>query len=197
MTIVVKEREYARALSLLSGRPDLVVGDSQAVLKMVADTPQDIPCTTFSILFGRQKGDLREYARGAAAINRLRSGDRVLIAEACTHHALQDDIGRVKIPRWLRQFTGLDLRIDITGGHDFPPDLAEYGLIVHCGSCMLTRKETLSRIGRARQAQVPITNYGVCISVLQGVAPRVLSPFPSALDTYHTELNSLPSGRQP
>jgi len=187
MALAVKEREYAHALESLGKRPDLVVCDSQTVLKMVADTPPGVACTTFSILFARQKGDLQELCRGAAAIARLRGGDRVLVAEACTHHALEDDIGRVKIPRWLRQFTGLDLRIDVASGRDFPADLADYRLIIHCGACMVTRSDMLGRIDAARRAGVPITNYGVCISALQGVAKRVLSPFPAALDAYQTQ----------
>ena len=138
--LVVKEREYAAHLGRLNQPPDLVVCDSQVVLKMVADTPKDVKCTTFSILFARYKGDLQSLARGAAMIDRLRAGDRVLVAESCSHHALEDDIGRVKIPRWLRQYTGLDVQIDVSAGRDFPQDLTGYKLVVHCGSCMLTRR---------------------------------------------------------
>jgi [FeFe] hydrogenase H-cluster maturation GTPase HydF len=182
--LVVKEREFASIVQTLGRTPDLVVCDSQVVLKMTADTPSDVPCTTFSILFARAKGDLDELASGAAVIGRLRSGDRVLIAEACSHHAAQDDIGRVKIPRWLRQFTGADLTIDVCSGREYPGDLGRYRLVIHCGSCMLTRREMLWRLHRAREAAVPVTNYGVAISVLQGVVERVLHPFPSALAAY-------------
>jgi [FeFe] hydrogenase H-cluster maturation GTPase HydF len=178
--LVVKDREYAAALARLGVRPDLVVCDSQVVLKTVADTPPGVRCTTFSILFARHRGDLAEFARGAAALGRLRPGDRVLVAEACTHHALEDDIGRVKIPRWLRQYVGGDLAIDTVSGRDFPADLAAYRAAIHCGSCMLNRRETLARVRRAREAGVPITNYGVAISFLQGVLDRVLEPFPAA-----------------
>jgi len=182
--LVCKEREYAHMLALLARRPDLVVCDSQMVLKMVADTPPDVPCTTFSILFARLKGDLRTFAAGAAAIDRLRPGDKVLVAESCSHHALEDDIGRVKIPRWLRQYAGVDLAIDVHAGRDFPADLAAYQLAVQCGGCMQNRREVLSRIEKCEAAGVPITNYGMCIAHTQGVLRRVLSPFPAALDAY-------------
>ena len=181
-TLVVKEREYSHIYSLLSKKPDLVVCDSQIVMKMVADTPPDIPCTTFSILFSRYKGDLCEEVKGAAMIDSLELGDKVLIAEACSHHAAEDDIGRVKIPRWLRQYTGLDLKIDVCCGRDYPENLSEYKLVIHCGACMLTRKEKLVRIQKAKLAGVAVTNYGIAISLLQGVLERVLTPFPAALD---------------
>ncbi|MBD3316072.1 MAG: [FeFe] hydrogenase H-cluster maturation GTPase HydF [Chitinivibrionales bacterium] len=188
--MVVKEREYAHALAMLKPQPRLAVCDSQVVMKMVADTPSDMACTTFSILFARFKGDLVEEARGAVCIDRLRAGDKVLIAEACSHHAAEDDIGRVKIPRWLRQYTGCDLTIDVASGRDYPSALAEYSLIIHCGACMLTRREMLTRLQRAREAGVPVTNYGVAISFLQGVLERVLSPFPAALNAYRDEMNA-------
>jgi len=188
---VVKEREYAHALGNLKTPPDLVICDSQVVLKMVADTPEAIPCTTFSILFSRNKGDLVEMARGAAVIETLRPHDKVLIAEACSHHAIEDDIGRVKIPRWLRQYVGGDLQIDVSSGRDYPDNLKDYRLIVHCGGCMLTRREMLSRIHRAKEESVPITNYGMCISFSQGVIKRVLSPFPAALDALRREMSRI------
>ncbi len=181
MSLVVKEREYSHVYSILGKKPDLVICDSQIVMKMVADTPQDVPCTTFSILFSRYKGDLIEEVKGAAMIEKLRSGDKVLIAEACSHHAAEDDIGRVKIPRWLRQYTGIDLNVDIASGRDYPENLSEYKLVIHCGACMLTRKEKLVRIQKAREAGVAVTNYGIAISLLQGVLKRVLTPFPAAL----------------
>jgi len=189
--MVVKEKEYAHSLSNLKTPPHLVICDSQVVLKMVADTPGGIPCTTFSILFARNKGDLAELARGAAAIETLRPGDRVLIAEACSHHAIEDDIGRVKIPRWMRQYVGGDLRIDVFSGRDYPDNLTEYRLIIHCGACMLTRREMLARIQKAKEERVPITNYGLSISLSQGVIRRVLSPFPAALDSFQRELERL------
>ncbi len=179
--LVVKEREYLAVLEKLKHPPSLVVCDSQVVQKMVADTPGGIPCTTFSILFSRFKGDLNEMVRGALAIEKLQNGDKVLIAEACTHHAAEDDIGRVKIPRWLKQYTGLNLDIQTYAGCDYPVNLQEYKLIIHCGSCMLNRRSMLSRIQNAKESEVAMTNYGVCISYLQGVLTRALSPFPSAL----------------
>jgi [FeFe] hydrogenase H-cluster maturation GTPase HydF len=182
--IVVKEREFSALLGKMKVLPDMVICDSQVVLKMVADTPAQVKCTTFSILFSRYKGDLIEAAKGAAAIDSLRPGDKVLIAEACSHHAIEDDIGRVKIPRWLRQYVGGDLDIDVSSGRDYPDNLGEYKLVIHCGGCMITRREMLGRIGKAAQAGVAVTNYGLAISVSQGVIKRVLSPFPAALDAY-------------
>ncbi|MFH0753908.1 MAG: [FeFe] hydrogenase H-cluster maturation GTPase HydF [Candidatus Omnitrophota bacterium] len=187
VVVVVKEREYSAFLQNLKSKPALVVCDSQVVMKMVADTPIDVKCTTFSILFARFKGDLVEMARGAAHIEALKPGDKVLIAESCSHHAAEDDIGRVKIPRWLRQYVGGDLRVDHYAGRDYPKDLEQYKLIVHCGSCMLTRGEMLWRIHQAKEKGVPITNYGVGISMVQGVLKRVLSPFPAALDAFEKE----------
>jgi [FeFe] hydrogenase H-cluster maturation GTPase HydF len=182
--LVVKERELAHILTLLSGPPSLVVCDSQVIQKVVADVPPAIPCTTFSILMARHKGDLATEAAGVAAVDRLRPGDRVLVAEACSHHPLQDDIGRVKIPRWLRQYAGADLVIETCAGRDFPDDLDRYRLVIHCGACMLTRREMLRRIERAREAGVGITNFGLCIAHVQGVLERALGPFPAALEAY-------------
>ncbi|MRR15111.1 MAG: [FeFe] hydrogenase H-cluster maturation GTPase HydF, partial [Deltaproteobacteria bacterium] len=188
MALVVKERELAAALANLKTPPALVVTDSQAILKVTADTPPAIPVTTFSILFARQKSDLSVMAAGAAAIDQLGPGDRVLIAEACSHHALEDDIGRVKIPRWLRQYVGGDLQIDTACGRDYPADLKNYKLILHCGACMVNRREMLSRLRKAREAGIPITNYGVAISFLQGVIRRSLAPFPTALTAFENEI---------
>ncbi len=179
--LIAKEREFSKWLKRLPSPPDLVVCDSQVVMQMVADTPPTVPCTTFSILFARMKGDLRLLTSGAAAIDRLRDGDRVLIVESCTHHALEDDIGRVKIPRWLRQYTGADLHFEHSVGRDFPAETSRYSLAVQCGGCMQTRREVLSRLEKARAAGIPITNYGLCIAHTQGVLRRVLSPFPEAL----------------
>jgi [FeFe] hydrogenase H-cluster maturation GTPase HydF len=189
--LVVKERELASILALLTRRPDVAVCDSQAILKVSADVPKEIPCTTFSILFARQKGDLSLAAAGAAAIETLRPGDRVLIAEACSHHPLQDDIGRIKIPRWLRQYVGGELQIDCSAGRDYPEDLGQYRLIIHCGGCMLTRREMLNRLHKAQAAGVPVTNYGLAISFTQGVIRRVLGPFPSALIAFDRKMAGL------
>ena len=195
MTLVVKERELATALTNLKKPPAIVVTDSQAILKVTADVPKDIPVTTFSILLARQKSDLIIMARGAAAIDSLQSGDRILIAEACSHHALEDDIGRVKIPRWLRQYVGGDLQIDISSGRDYPDDLKKYKLILHCGACMMNRREMLNRLRKAQEAGVPITNYGVAISFLQGVIKRSLAPFPAALNAFEEELDIKKRGK--
>ncbi|OPY86613.1 MAG: GTPase Era [Syntrophus sp. PtaU1.Bin208] len=191
--LIVKERELPATLALLNRPPDVVICDSQAILKVSADVAPAIPLTTFSILFARQKGDLAAAAEGAAQIETLQSGDKVLIAEACSHHPLQDDIGRVKIPRWLKQYVGGDIRTDVSAGRDYPENLREYKLIIHCGGCMLTRREMLSRMQQAREAQVPVTNYGLAISFTQGVARRTLSPFPSALLAYDRKIQELRS----
>lgn len=181
---VVKESEYPDALANMKNPPALVICDSQVVDFMVANTPAGIPCTTFSILFARLKGDIVRLVEGAAAISKLEDGDKILIAESCTHHAVEDDIGRVKIPRWLAQKTGKKLIIDHAAGLDFPADLAQYRLVVQCGGCMHNRRTMLSRINLCEQAGVPITNYGVCISELKGVLERVLTPIPQALEAY-------------
>ena len=177
--LVVKEDQYSAALANLKNPPDLVVCDSQVVDRMVAETPESVPCTTFSILLSRLKGDIVRLAAGVNAISDLRPGDRVLMAEACTHHATHEDIGRVKIPRLLEKQAGGKLKFDFSGGRDFPDDLSPYKLIVHCGSCMLNRRETLRRLERA--GNTPVTNYGMAISYCRGVLKRVLSPFLEAL----------------
>jgi [FeFe] hydrogenase H-cluster maturation GTPase HydF len=176
--MVVKERELRDALDQLKKPPALVVTDSQAFLRVAGDTPADVPMTSFSILFARLKGDLKEFVRGVKAVDKLKSGNRVLVLEACAHHPIGEDIGRVKIPRWVRQYTGVDLDFVHMQGHDFPQDLSSYQLVIHCGSCMLNRREVISRILRCREAGVPITNYGVAITYSLGVLDRALSPFP-------------------
>ncbi len=185
---VVKEREYKFFLENLKKAPDLVVCDSQVVQKAVADTPPNIKITTFSTLFARFKGELLELVRGVAAISELDSGDKVLIAESCSHHAMEDDIGRVKIPRWVRQYAGADIVIDHYAGRDYPENLSDYKVVIHCGSCMLTRREMLMRIDAAKGMFTPITNYGLTISFVQGVFKRILSPFPAALELFESEL---------
>jgi [FeFe] hydrogenase H-cluster maturation GTPase HydF len=154
-----------------------VVTDSQAILKVVGDVPRDVPLTTFSTVFARLKGDLSLLTDGAEAVDKLQDGDRVLIAEACSHHVQADDIGRVKIPRWLRQYTGKDLEVEVYAGHDFPEDLERYNLVIHCGACMTNRAEMMRRIRECHRRGVPITNYGVVISKLHGVLDRVVEPF--------------------
>ncbi|BDQ33512.1 [FeFe] hydrogenase H-cluster maturation GTPase HydF [Pseudodesulfovibrio portus] len=174
--VTVKEREIQAALDGFREKPALVVTDSQVVMSVAGDVPDDIPMTTFSTLFARYKGDLDSLVRGASAIDDLKDGDTVLIGEACSHHNVADDIGRVKIPRWMGQYTGRDLRFEVYSGHDFPEDLERFSLVVHCGACMLNRTEMLRRITECGRREVPVTNYGVCISKLQGLLPRVLRP---------------------
>ncbi|MGE4537078.1 MAG: [FeFe] hydrogenase H-cluster maturation GTPase HydF [Desulfovibrio sp.] len=174
--VVVKERELEAALSNLRRPPALVITDSQVILKVSGDVPEDVPLTTFSTLFARFKGDLPTLAAGAATIDKLRDGDTVLMAEACSHHVQADDIGRVKLPRWISQYTGKDLQFEMYSGHDFPDDLERFALVVHCGSCMLGRMEMLRRIKECQRRGVPVTNYGVAISKVQGVLDRVLRP---------------------
>jgi [FeFe] hydrogenase H-cluster maturation GTPase HydF len=177
---VVRDTEYRAALSMFSRKPDLVVCDSQAVKRVVEETPPDVRCTTFSILFARQKGDMAEALRGAKAIAKLTPNDRVLIAEACTHHAADSDIGRIKIPNMLRKHVGEGVKIDVFAGRDYPQDLGCYALIIHCGACMITAREMSARIRRAKDKNVPITNYGMAISYFQGVLDRVMEPFGAA-----------------
>lgn len=177
MCMVVKERELRSALDRLNTSPKLVVTDSQAFLKVAADTPNDVPMTSFSVLMARFKGDLAAQVAGARTIGTLKAGDRVLIAEACTHHPIGEDIGRVKIPRWLTQYVGGRLQIEHVQGHDFPPDLASYRLVIHCGGCTLNRREVLNRILKCQAAGVPITNYGLAIAFSLGILDRALSPF--------------------
>jgi [FeFe] hydrogenase H-cluster maturation GTPase HydF len=176
--MIVKERELRDALDRLKRPPALIVTDSQAFLRVAGDTPADVPLTSFSILFARLKGDLNEFVRGAKSIDKLKAGSKVLVLESCTHHPIGEDIGRIKIPRWIRQYTGVELEFVHMQGHDFPRDIGSYNLVVHCGSCMLNRREVISRILRCREAGVSITNYGVAITYSLGVLDRALSPFP-------------------
>jgi [FeFe] hydrogenase H-cluster maturation GTPase HydF len=182
--MMVKERELREALGRLRRPPALVVTDSQAFREVARDTPPDVKLTSFSILFARQKGDLSQFVAGALAIDDLKPGDRVLVCEACTHHPIGEDIGRVKIPRWLRQYVGGELDFTTVQGRDFPDDLSEHKLVIHCGACMFNRREVLSRMLRCRKAGVPICNYGMTIAYTLGIFDRALEPFPDALETY-------------
>ena len=176
VSVVVKESELKSAIDNLKIAPSLVVTDSQAFKNVSEIVPENIPLTSFSILFARLKGDLNTFSQGAKTIEKLQDGDRVLILESCTHHAIEDDIGRVKIPNLLRKKTGKNLIIDNIAGHDFP-DISKYKLIIHCGACMTNRREVLSRILLASENNVPITNYGICISYCLGILPRALKIF--------------------
>jgi len=182
--VVTKERELREVLGRLNKPPAIVVTDSQAFLKVAADTPPEIPMTSFSILFSRFKGDLTAFVQGAMAIEDLAPGDRILIAEACTHHPITEDIGRVKIPRWLTQYVGGKLEFDVKSGQDFPEDLSPYKLVIHCGSCVWNRRAVLSRVLTCHRAGVPITNYGMAIAYSLGVFERALEPFPAAREIF-------------
>ena len=171
---IAKESAFPELFDSFKKLPDLVICDSQVVKTMIAVTPPHIRCTTFSILMARLKGDLPLLVAGARTISTLRDGDRILIAEACTHHAGCEDIGRVKIPALLQKKCGCSLKFDFCSGSDFPEDLAGYSLIVHCGGCMLNRRNMLNRLLKASASGVPVVNYGVCISECTGVLERCL-----------------------
>lgn len=177
ISLVVQDTGLVSALERLKQPPALVVTDSQAFRKVADETPANIPITSFSILFARYKGDLDEFVRGAAAIESLKPGDRVLIAEACSHHPIGEDIGRVKIPSWLTRRVGEGLEFVHVQGRDFPEDLSPYRLVIHCGACVWNRRSMLSRILHCRRSGVPITNYGVAIAHLLGILERAVAPF--------------------
>ena len=176
VTTVVREFELNKALKALKSEPDLVITDSQVIQKVVTQLPPQVPLTTFSILFARYKGDLEALIKGCQKIDELKDGDRILIAEACSHHPQKDDIGRTKIPNWLKNYTQKDLNFDIAAGSDFPDNLEDYALIIHCGACMLNQKEMNNRIREAERRGVPITNYGLAISKLHGYFERTIAP---------------------
>jgi [FeFe] hydrogenase H-cluster maturation GTPase HydF len=183
--VVTKERELKEVLERLKVPPKLVVTDSQAFLKVAADTPEPILMTGFSVLFSRFKGDLLQQTEGALAIDKLRPGSKVLIAESCTHHPISDDIGRVKIPRWLTQYVGGKLDFTTVQGRDFPENnLSEFDLLIHCGGCMWNRRQMLSRLLMCREAGLPATNYGLAIAYCLGIFERALKPFPAAYELY-------------
>jgi len=175
--VVTNEVNLPRDLANLKAKPRLVITDSQAFEAVAQRTPHDIPMTSFSIVFARYKGDLGTLVAGVRRIETLEETDKVLICEACTHHPIADDIGRKKIPRWLRARVGQGLQCDVLAGHDFPDNLAEYALVIHCGACMFNRREMLTRIIKCRERGVPITNYGVVIAYVHGILDRALVPF--------------------
>jgi [FeFe] hydrogenase H-cluster maturation GTPase HydF len=178
--IVLKERELRPTLESLVPPPRMVITDSQAFARVAADTPRDVPLTSFSILMARRRGDLGELVAGALALRELAAGSRVLISEACTHHREGDDIGGVQIPRALRQLVGGELVVELASGGDFPDDLGGYDLVVQCGGCAITRREVLGRQRAARDAGVPMTNYGLVLACVNGILPRALELFPEA-----------------
>ena len=181
ISVVCREHELKGALGALKERPRIVITDSQAFKKVNEDTPSDVALTSFSILFARYKGDLREAARGAAQLDRLKDGDRVLISEGCTHHRQCEDIGTVKLPRWIDNYTHKQLKYEFTSGGEFPEDLSDYALVIHCGGCMLNEREMKSRIRHSVDCGVPITNYGIAIAHIHGILRRALTPFPEIL----------------
>ncbi|MTI70417.1 MAG: [FeFe] hydrogenase H-cluster maturation GTPase HydF [Firmicutes bacterium] len=177
MSLTVKGSELENILNTLNKKPDLVITDSQ-IFKYVNDTlPKDVTLTSFSILMSRYKGDLNTVIKGAKHIDKLKDGDKVLIAESCTHHPLKGDIGREKLPKWLQERNDITLDITINAGSDFPKDLSKYSLIVHCGACMFNRKQMMTRIIRAQSQGVPITNYGIAIAYMNGILKRVTEMF--------------------
>lgn len=179
--VVCRDTELRATLASLSKKPKLVITDSQVFEKVSADTPFDIPLTSFSILFVRYKGDLRAAVHGAAQLNKLNDGDKILISEGCTHHRQCNDIGTVKMPGWLKKHSGKELVFDFTSGSEFPEDLSEYSLIVHCGGCMLNAREMQSRVGQAQDSNVPMTNYGIAIAHMHGILKRSIELFPDVL----------------
>jgi len=187
IVVIVKDKEIKSAIANLKLLPDLVVTDSQAVTKVLADIPEEVPLTTFSILMARLKGDLPFYIKGLQRVEELNNGDKVLISEACSNHPQQDDIVSVKIPGWLKKHTGKDLKIVRIQGQDFPENLSEFSLLVHCSGCMITRKQMLVRTNQAKLVDIPVVNYGVLISYMNGAIPRALLPFKEAV--YEWERN--------
>ena len=189
MFYAVKERELAYALDNMKTKPKLVITDSQAFSKVSADTPEDILLTSFSILFARQKGDLLKLVNGAKKLRDLKSGSKILISEACTHHQQSDDIGKVKLPRWIREHINDNITFDFVSGREYPSNLKEYDLVLHCGGCMINRKEMLSRIEVSEEQGVPVINYGVAIALIHGILDRALKPFPEVYDIWCEEEN--------
>jgi [FeFe] hydrogenase H-cluster maturation GTPase HydF len=181
--IVVKEFELRDTLASLGKKPRLVITDSQVFAKVSADTPADIPLTSFSILFSRYKGFLEQAVQGTEVIDRLEDGDRILVCEGCTHHRQCDDIGTVKLPRWIRNFTGRQLEFDFTAGGGFPDDLSPYSLVLHCGGCMLNEREMRYRQKCAADQDIPFTNYGTAIAHIQGILKRSIAIFPNISQT--------------
>ncbi len=181
ISVVTRESELKSTLSSLGKKPRLVITDSQAFGQVDRDTPRDIPLTSFSILFARYKGDLKEAVKGAAKLDRLFDGARVLISEGCTHHRQCDDIGTVKMPAWVEKYTGKKLNFEFTSGGEFPDDPTGYDLVIHCGGCMLGEREMKSRIRRCAEKNVPITNYGIAIAQMHGILRRSLGVFPEIL----------------
>jgi [FeFe] hydrogenase H-cluster maturation GTPase HydF len=186
--MVVNDTGLVRTLDNLKTPPKMVVTDAAVFEQVACVTPDSIPLTAFSILLSRLKGDLVAQTRAAVAVETLVPGDRVLVAESCSHHPIEEDIGRVKIPRWLKKYVGGDLKFTYVKGRDFPEDLSPFKLVIHCGACMWNRQEMLTRIRECGRQGVPITNYGLVIAYSLGILERALEPFPEALAAYKEEL---------
>lgn len=182
VSVVTKDTELKETLESLGKKPKLVITDSQAFGSVSKDTPEDVDLTSFSILFARYKGDLYEAVMGARAIDNLKDGDTVLISEGCTHHRQCEDIGTVKIPNWLKEYTKKDIKIKTTSGTEFPKELSEFKLVIHCGGCMLNEREMKYRINYCRENGIPITNYGIAISYMKGILERSIKIFPEFQD---------------
>ena len=181
LSVVVRESELGAALAALKAPPRMVITDSQAFGFVSKIVPESVELTSFSILFARYKGDLATVIGGAAKLDRLKDGDRVLISEGCTHHRQCQDIGTVKLPGWIDNYTGKKLSYSFTSGNEFPEDVTGYALVVHCGGCMLNEREMKSRLERCREQDVPVTNYGIAIAQMHGILKRSLEPFPDLL----------------
>jgi len=179
--VVCRDTELKDTLSSLGKKPKLVITDSQAFAQVSKDTPDDIALTSFSILFVRYKGDLNAAVHGAAQLDKLKDGDKILISEGCTHHRQCNDIGTVKMPNWVRNYTNKNIEFNFTSGNEFPEDLSQYSLIIHCGGCMLNAREMQSRTGYAADCGIPMTNYGIAIAYMHGILRRSITPFPDAL----------------
>ncbi len=179
--IICNEKELRPVLNNLKSYPDLIIVDSYSFLYAVSNIPDKVHITTFAMLLARYKGDLKVFAKGLAKINQLKNGDRVLIAEACLHHPKEEEMSQTKIPRWLKYYTKKDLKINVIQGTDFPSDISDYELIIHCNGCLLTHRAMQTRIREAVLMDVPIVNYGSFVSYMNGAIPRALEPFPEAL----------------
>ena len=184
ISLCIQPEQLPQTLLILKQKPKLIVTDSQAIANVSANTPHDIPLTTYSILFSRLKGDLTTFVKGLSAIPNLHDGDSILIAEACTHHSQPDDIGRAKIPKWLNSYTGRKLNYIYNSGRSIHHDISNIKLIIQCGGCMINRREMLSRLMMAQETEIPITNYGVLISHLHNSLTRTIKPFPDAYKEY-------------
>lgn len=177
VSVVTRDTELAETLASLGTKPRMVITDSQAFERVSAETPSDVPLTSFSILLARYKGNLRANVNGARTLNKLKDGDKILISEGCTHHRQCEDIGTVKLPKWILDYTGKKLEFEFTSGTEFPLDLSPYALIVHCGGCTLNEREMKFRLKCAEDQNIPMTNYGICIAYIHGILERSIAPF--------------------